>query len=197
ERAGGRLRGVRVHTVGIDSAVNAGFLGRLAAFGAGRCELVEAEDRLDAAMEHIHRRIGGPLVTDLALHADAPAGRPATGPRLGSLFPGVPPTGYGRYTGPAGGAITLRGRTPDGEPWERRVPAVVAGGAAARALWARARLRDLEDRYDSGERDLEREIGETSLRVGVLCRFTAFVAVDARGCAGWRPGRPVPQRGEQ
>ncbi len=61
ERLGGRLTGdVRVHTVGIDQAVNAGFLGRLALLGGGRCELVESEDRLDAAMEHIHRRIGAP-----------------------------------------------------------------------------------------------------------------------------------------
>ena len=59
-----------MHTVGIDRAVNAGFLGRLAGLGAGRCELVESEDRLDAAMEHIHRRIGAPLVTDLSLKAD-------------------------------------------------------------------------------------------------------------------------------
>ncbi|MFC7643542.1 VWA domain-containing protein [Streptosporangium lutulentum] len=60
ERTGARLSGVRVHTVGIDRAVNAGFLGRLAGLGGGRCELVESEDRLDEAMEHIHRRIGAP-----------------------------------------------------------------------------------------------------------------------------------------
>lgn len=60
ERTGARLAGVRVHTVGIDRAVNAGFLGRLAGLGGGRCELVESEDRLDEAMEHIHRRIGAP-----------------------------------------------------------------------------------------------------------------------------------------
>ena len=70
ERLGARLTGVRVHTVGIDRAVNAGFLGRLAGLGGGRCELVESEDRLDEAMEHIHRRIGAPLVTDLSLSAD-------------------------------------------------------------------------------------------------------------------------------
>ena len=53
----------RVHTVGIDRAVNAGFLGRLAAAGAGRTELVESEDRLDRAMEAIHRLIGAPVVS--------------------------------------------------------------------------------------------------------------------------------------
>src|SRR5262249_58013968 len=51
------LREVRVHAVGIDRAVNAGFLGRLAALGGGRCELVESEDRLDEATDRIHQRI--------------------------------------------------------------------------------------------------------------------------------------------
>jgi Ca-activated chloride channel family protein len=61
------------------------------------------------------------------------------------------------------------------------VAAVPAGGQALTAAWARARLRDLEDRYAAGTGDrqaLEREIIATSLRFGVLCRFTAFVAVD-------------------
>src|SRR4029079_346921 len=61
------LSGVRVYTVGIDQAVNAGLLGRLAAVGGGRSELVESEDRLDAAMDQIHRRIGAPVVSGLNL----------------------------------------------------------------------------------------------------------------------------------
>ncbi len=55
------------------------------------------------------------------------------------------------------------------------------GSGVAASVWARARLRELEDRYvmntgDQGK--LEREIVDVSLRFGVLCRFTAFVAVD-------------------
>jgi len=65
--AGAALAGVRVHTVGIDRAVNAGFLGRLAIAGGGRCELVESEDRLDEAMDRIHRRIGSPVITGVTL----------------------------------------------------------------------------------------------------------------------------------
>jgi Ca-activated chloride channel family protein len=48
-------------------------------------------------------------------------------------------------------------------------------------LWARGQLRQLEDRYAIGAQDvaaLERRIVATSLAHGVLCRFTAFVAVD-------------------
>ncbi|NED56422.1 trypsin, partial [Micromonospora aurantiaca] len=77
---------------GIDQAVNAGFLNRLASLGGGRCELVESEDRLDEAMEHIHHRIAAPLVTGLTLDADGLDIVPdSVAPsRLGALFPGVP-----------------------------------------------------------------------------------------------------------
>jgi Ca-activated chloride channel homolog len=172
----------RVHTIGIDRAVNGGFLGRLAALGAGRAELVESEDRLDAAMEHIQRRIGAPVVTGLRVTADrvrliddeqSPA-------RLPGLYPGVPLVISGRFAGRPSGSLTVTGRTRDDREFrttvtlaERQEPAIVA-------QWARARLRDLEDAYAAGDRSLEPRIVALSLRHGVLCRFTAFVAVDSR-----------------
>lgn len=178
-----RLRGVRVHTVGIDQAVNAGFLNRLAAIGQGRCELVESEDRLDEAMEHIHHRIAAPLATDLELHADGleiVAGTIAP-TRLGALFPGVPLQIAGRFRGAPSGTLSVRGTASDGTPWEQDTTGIVAKNPAARSIWARAHLRDLEDRYTVGDPgDLEQRIISTSLQFGVLCRFTAFVAVDSR-----------------
>ncbi|MFF3436745.1 VIT domain-containing protein [Streptosporangium sp. NPDC002721] len=193
ERTAAGLSGVRVHTVGIDRAVNAGFLGRLAGAGGGRCELVESEDRLDEAMEHIHRRIGAPLVTDLSLKADGLDLVTGTVSHVGSIYPGVPLTVLGRYRGTATGALTVRGTGLDGSPWERRVAASTVDNPAVRAIWARARLRALEDRYAAGDRSLEAEIVETSLRYGVLCRFTAFVAVDTQVVAEGGPGHRVIQ----
>ena len=172
----------RIHTVGIDRAVNAGFLGRLAALGAGRCELVESEDRLDEAMEQIHRRIGAPVVTDLTVTADGLtllAGS-QTPHRMPGLYPGVPLVVSGRYAGAAGGTLTVTGRTRDDQEFRTSVPVQRREEPAVTAQWARARLRDLEDRHTAGERDLEPLIVATSLRYGVLCRFTAFVAVDSR-----------------
>ena len=69
----------------------------------------------------------------------------------------------------------------DGEPWGERVVAVVRDNPAIVAAWARGRIRQLEDRYAAGFCDrgaLKRSIIATSLRFGVLCRFTAYVAVD-------------------
>lgn len=203
EQAGGALSAMRVHTVGIDRAVNAGFLSRLAGLGAGRCELVESEDRLDAAMDQIHRRIGAPLVTDLSLK-DLDV-EPGTVTHLGALFPGVPLRVYGRCR--EGSSVTVRGLA-SGAPWEERVTGTVVANPALKAVWARAHLRELEDRYAMGEHELEAAIVETSLKYGVLCRFTAYVAVDTRQVAdgppehrviqpverpsGWEPPAPAP-----
>jgi Ca-activated chloride channel family protein len=160
--------------------VNAGFLGRLAAVGGGRAELVESEDRLDEAMEHIHRRIGAPLVTDLTVSADGLIDGTRSPHRLPGLYPGVPLVITGRYAGRHTGTVTVTGRTRDDEEFRRTIEVHARADQAITAQWARARLRDLEDRYAAGERDLEKTIVDTSLRFGVLCRFTAYVAVDSR-----------------
>jgi len=172
----------RIHTVGIDRAVNAGFLGRLAALGAGRCELVESENRLDEAMEQIHRRIGAPVVTDLSVTADGLMLLDDTRSphRPPGIYPGVPLVVTGRYEGAAAGTLTVTGRMRDDREFTATVPVQRRDEPAVTAQWARARLRDLEDRYDAGEHDLEPQIVTTSLRFGVLCRFTAYVAVDSR-----------------
>jgi Ca-activated chloride channel family protein len=184
-----RLARIRVHVVGIDQAVNAGFLSRLAGAGRGRCELVESEDRLDEAAARIHRRIGAPLVTGLGLAADGGAIVPGTvAPSLlPDLFPGVPVIVTGRWAGHPGGTVTVRGTGADGTPFETTIAAVTGGNLASTAAWARAHVRDLEDRYAGlpGHHAaelarLEQQITDVSLRYGVLCRFTAYVAVDAR-----------------
>jgi Ca-activated chloride channel family protein len=230
------LAALRVHVVGIDEAVNAGFLARLAVVGGGRCELVESEDRLDDATERIHRRISAPLLTGIRVHADGLDEATISPRRLPALFPGVPlvvgarlarpadpqpgaPTAEpttgpttgptaGPTTGPTAGpaAVTVSGRYPDGRAWTASVPVTGVGGPAARALtatWARAHLRDLEDAYAAEPEQpeaLEQRIVRTSLQFGVLCRFTAFVAVDERvvtdGGAPHRVTQPVePARG--
>jgi Ca-activated chloride channel family protein len=172
----------RLHTIGIDRAVNAGFLGRLAALGAGRAELVESEDRLDEAMEHIHRRIGAPLVTRLSIAGEgfAPLDGTRSPHRLPGLYPGVPLVITGRYAGAATGSLTVTGRTRDDKEFHTTIAVQEGAETAVVKQWARARLRDLEDAYAAGDRTLEQQIVDTSLRFGVLCRFTAYVAVDER-----------------
>ncbi len=129
-----RLRGARVFALGVDRAVNAGFLRRLADLGGGGAELVESEDRLDEVMERVHRRIGTPVVTEISLEGDGLEIEPGSiSPRrLPDLMSGAPVVIRGRARGKGGGAIVLRG--------DRSRGAAVAG-AGERADRRRRRVR--------------------------------------------------------
>jgi Ca-activated chloride channel family protein len=187
ETIGPRVSGIRVFTLGIDQAVNEGFLRRLAGLGSGggSCELVESDGRLDAVMDSIHRRINTPLLSDVQIAA-RPAGLEIV---AGSLVPERPPCLFagspvlvlGRYRGRPRDAIVVQATTHDGNAWGEPVAPIVRENPAIAAAWARGQVRQLEDRYAAGLGDrqaLERSIIATSLRFGVLCRFTAYVAID-------------------
>ncbi|MDP9075321.1 MAG: VIT and VWA domain-containing protein [Actinomycetota bacterium] len=175
--------GVRMYTVGIDRAVNAGLLRRLAAATGGRCDLVESEDRLDRVLADLQRRIGHPILESVTVHFDGLAAEPdtVTPDRPADLYPGVPLVIRGRFRGRPGGRAVVTGH--DGTTMA--CPVTTVANPAAAAVWARAHLRDLEDRYVVGDaRDQERladRIVQCSLRHRVLCRFTAWVAVDQAG----------------
>jgi Ca-activated chloride channel family protein len=179
---GEREAGQRIFTLGIDRAVNAAFLRRLADLGGGASEVVESEARLDEVMDRINRLTGTPLLTDLQLR---PAGLDVIADslvpsRLPDLFAGAPVLIAGRYRGPVAGAVALQAKAGEAA-WAAEVEPRQAHRAPLARVWARGRVRELEDRYVVGRGDrakLEHQIVETSLRFGVLSRFTAFVAVD-------------------
>lgn len=177
------LKNVRVFTLGIDRAVNEGFLKRLAAVGGGAMELVESEDRLDEVMDRIHRRIGTPVLTEVVVEADGlsiEADSIVPG-RMPDLFAGAPLVVRGRCEGDAAGSIVVKATAADGTAWTEKLAARTTDNAALGSLWARGSIRELEDRYVLGRGDLgvlERRIVQTSIEFGVLSRFTAFVAVD-------------------
>lgn len=185
------LGSVRVFTVGIDRAVNAGFLRRLAEATGGRAELVESEDRLDEAMTRIHRAVRPPLVQAVEIRADGITPGTLTPARPPDLFTGAPTviSGRGRPD-----RITLTGRRPDGAPWTQTVVPREVDNPAVRTVWARAYVRQLEDGYAvAGSPELATLIVNASLTYGVLSRFTAFVAVDASDPTSSTAPRPVVQ----
>jgi Ca-activated chloride channel homolog len=186
---------LRVFTLGIDRAVNAAFLRRLAALGGGACELVESEERLDEVMSKVHRRIAQPVVTRLQVHGEGVGLQTASlaPARLPDLFTATPVLIAARLITAASGTIVIRGQSPSGRGWSQTVPLLMQNGSAAASIWARARIRDLEDRYvteSHNQTALEQEIVALSLRHRVLSRFTAFLAVD-RSAAVNPGGNPL------
>jgi Ca-activated chloride channel family protein len=193
-RVGHAAGHARVFAVGVDTAVNAGFLTHLARAGRGTAVLVEPGTALEGALVSIGRDIGRPLVTDLTIED---GDRAATSVDLDSLAPSVIPDLFGgrsamvAFRAAAPRAVRVRGRRRDGTPYEAIVEGKEVDLPAIAHVWARERITDLEDRYrlvvggaeeargGNGEA-LRREIVETSLAHRVLSRFTAFVAVDDR-----------------
>lgn len=178
---GKRVANLRIFTLGIDMAVNEGFLKRLAILGGGCCDLVESEDRLDEVMDKIHRRIAAPVLTGLHLEAgsfkiDQDTLVPA---RMPDLFAGVSLVVMGRYHGKKPKDMTLQAHDAAGRPWTVTASPTASDHGPLGAVWARGHLRDLEDRYAvNPSEDLSHSIVAVSLKHGVLCRFTAFIAVD-------------------
>ena len=184
------LSQTRVFAVGVDRAVNAGFLDRLAGAGRGQWELVESEDRLDDVLARVTRLVTEPAFTDLHVAGsgiEIESG--STAPRLApDAYSGSPCALSGRYRLRPGSTpeqaslrVTARPTGAAGAPLDVTVTPRVEEVPAVRAIWARARVRDLEDIYAGGTGhmdELAAQIVATSLRFGVLSRFTAFVAVD-------------------
>jgi Ca-activated chloride channel family protein len=179
-----QLAGVQVFVIGIDQAPNAGFLERLARATGGRCELVEAAERLEHVLESLHQRLHAPLLTSLRLTPQQLTILPETvaPARVPICFATTPLVITGRYRrGQPRGGLTITATDGTGRPWTRTVTGTVAPSTALAPIWARAHLLDLEDDLDAGLGDragLARHIIETSLRFHVLSRFTAYVAVD-------------------
>jgi len=165
----------RVFTVGIDTAVNAAFLQRVASLGGGTCTCVVPGEGLEDALRGIGREIGAPLVVDVKIDgADdlAPA-------RVPDLFAGRAATVFFRIR--KGKSVTVTGTTADGKAWKETVKPRSIELPAINHLWARARVTDLEDRFrlQTGEQtSIRKEIIALAIEHTLLTRFTSFVVVD-------------------
>jgi len=183
----GLLRGVgtdagacRFQILGIDEAVNDGLLKRLADSTGGWFLAAESEDRLDAVLVDASRKYGGPVVTDIRLQAPGLDWLDDALVSSGSLdlYPGTPLVLLGRCRlAPESLAVT-GGGGPEG--FSRTLALNIVQEPALRKVWARWRVRDLEDRLVRAPRaaELRQQLVELSRAQGVLCRFTAFLAVD-------------------
>ena len=178
---------VTLFVVGVCTAVNEGLLARMADSTGGMVEMVESQDRLDEVMERIQQRLATPLVSGLGVWSAGLDIIPESlvPAKLPNLVPGVPVVVRGRYRGTPTGGVCVEGRRAAGDQWQEQPQAAVVSTGCQGSLWARGRLRHLEDIYATrnryaGDGVIEKCIVDLSTTFGVLCRFTAIVAIDPR-----------------
>lgn len=182
------LGDARVFTVGIDTAVNGGILSRMATLGGGTSTLVTPGAKLEKALSQIGREIGVPVLTGLKLEAahgnlESETVSPAS---LPDLFRGRAVTIFFKMsqsvlTGKGKKKIRIKGTRQDGSAYVEEVTEKNIKLPAVASLYAKSMIRDLEDAYreESGDRKkISKRMIELSVAHSVLCRFTAFIAVD-------------------
>ena len=201
-----RLGKTILQIVGIDTAINEGLLSRLADASGGGVEIVESEARLDVVMDRIQERLVPPLVTNLRIegHGLEIVAESLVPARMPDLHPGVPLVLRGRYAKGGSGTVTVHGHKRGGAPWRLDLVPTESEAKGLGVLWARGRLRQLEDglalSYGPATSELEKRIIDLSTAFGVLCRFTAVVVIDDRRPNETRVGalrrivQPVAQR---
>lgn len=168
----------RIFTLGLGSSVNDAFLRELAQISRATCELLSHGHELPAALGRLEQETSRAVVTDLRLVDRGLNYLPESlsPSRPGDLFAARPTLLAGRRLGE--GPVEVVGRwAHSGQEYRALLEPTPLEGSGLPLLWARERVRALEDRLRLGQGSA-REITEMAVRFGLLTAFTAFVLVD-------------------
>lgn len=165
--------GVRVSTVGIGHNSRAGMLESMAKTSGGLCTIIPEESTLEESLHSLHLRLGRPHWMGLSISG---VSTQEQAPRFWDVWEGVPTTFFGRATGLAG-EVSVEGWLAASGRYSQKVAVRRRDDTVTYRSWARARLLDLDDLWTIGKAD-QRELIALSVEAQVLCRFTAFTAID-------------------
>ncbi|MDH7578959.1 MAG: VIT and VWA domain-containing protein [Bacillota bacterium] len=200
-----RLKGRRVFTFGIDTAVNSYFLNELARIGRGRAEFVFPGERIEDKVLRQFSRIVSPAVEGARIDWGGNRVEDCYPRGIDLIFNLEPLHVFARVKGEPGGDVILRGRLrgKDGDtPFKCRLdlnglPRSNEADLLEKA-WARRVIQELEGELNCVSRKnakkIEAELLSLSLQHGIISSLTSFVAVEERvdKAAGLPVTRPVP-----
>jgi Ca-activated chloride channel family protein len=202
------LNRANVYSFGIGSSVNRLLVEGMARIGKGRPAFVLDQSEADAEADRFRRYISEPVLTEMELNFsdkfDAYDMEPLSLPDVSRERPLVV---FGKYRGKAKGKLELTGyggyagmNTPNGLPGseikseadsrKRRFVFNLnsarpdAKNSALAQLWARERIRRLDDYNQLSESDARiEEVTQLGLDYNLLTEYTSFVAVEETAAA--------------
>jgi len=195
-----KLGSARIFSFGVGSSVNRYLIEELARVGRGAAAFVGLDESAGAAVDLFYERAARPALADVRIDWGGLRASDVYPRRLPDLLVGRPVLVVGRFEGSARATVKVTGRV-GGEPASFTVSAEPDAEAARHpgvaGLWARWKIAELSDRELSEPSDeLRQEITAVSTRHRVLCRYTAFLAVDSlsrtAGDHGMSVDVPVP-----
>jgi Ca-activated chloride channel family protein len=181
----------RLFAFGVGYDVNSRLLDRLARDNFGRSEYVRPNENIETAVSSLYRRIGAPVMTDVALTINVEDAKAADGDAINRLYPkgkfdlfaGDQAVIVGRYNVPGDAKATLAGKLA-GEQRKFHFPAELAAdsdddaNAFVAKLWATRRVGEIINEIDlKGRNDeLVNELVELATKHGILTPYTSFLA---------------------
>lgn len=181
-----QLGGSRLFTIGIGSAPNSYFMREAAETGRGSYTYIGDIDEVGSRMAKLFRKLESPALTGIDVTWQLPDGRlPEAYPHpLPDLYAGEPVTLNARLEGfsldELAGSIAVKG-TSGTESWSQDLslegPENASGVAA---LWARAKLDQIEDGLQRGEQPelVRAKALEVAMTHHLVTRYTSLVAID-------------------
>ena len=183
--------GTRVFSVGIGYGPNEFFIRGIARRGRGAAEMVAPGERIEPRLLGLYRKMLSPGVEDLRIDGLALA---VQAPERAVAFDGSTVSLFARMDVEPSPEQEIRVRgLCDGADryWRVKLRRVEAGDQPVPLLWARERIRDLEERPEDAavrgslqvgrkQGRIRDEIVSISKEFGVLSRSTSFVAVEQR-----------------
>ncbi len=190
----------RIFTFGIGSACSAHLVKSLARVTGGAAEFVSEGERIEDKVLRTFCRLCSPMATDVAIDwGDAEV--IAASPDVPPAFEGDSLMLLGRVIGQAPSHCTVSIKTSGGPcEWRIPIPAHASQDNTIASLWARRRIRYLED--VSGEehwspratRRRNKELIRLSKAFRILCSQTSFIALEHRSVKERTDGVPAFRR---
>jgi Ca-activated chloride channel family protein len=166
--------GIRLIAVGISSAINDTRIKELARRNSGTAEFVYPGEDYSAVANRLTGYLSGPVLMDVKVKADGEA------VGVYDVFKGRPATIAVRFSKKAD-KVKIIGKDPEGKELSWEVSSADAKKCDFIAqIWARELIREKQDK---GEQT------QASLKYGVICSHTSFVAVSLKEVPGKKPER--------
>jgi Ca-activated chloride channel family protein len=166
---------------GIGSSVNRELVEGLARSGMGEPFVVLEQSEASQQADRFRRYVRSPVLQGIEVGFDGFDAYDVEPKAVPDLFAGRPIVLFGKYK-KGSGSISIKGTVPGGS-WERKFQGVDRAASAANSalpyLWARHRIRQLDDMNLLALNDTRvKEVTKLGLKYHLLTKYTSFVAVD-------------------
>ncbi|MCX6744753.1 MAG: VIT domain-containing protein [Candidatus Parcubacteria bacterium] len=164
---------IRIIAAGIDSAVNDSTLKDVAKQTKGTAVWFYPGEDFDRAANTMTNMISGPVLRDVKVEGQGEVAG------LADVYVGQPATIALRFDGELPAEIKISGKDPSGqqEIWTIK-PASGKDCDFAPQIWAREAIRETPDKTKQVQ---------ISLKYGVICAYTSFVAISVKEVPGQKP----------